>query len=268
MVAVPHAASAAAFDAHAEDFDRHRALPAGVPEAIRAAILESIGTPGRPRLLDLGAGTGRIGWPFVKAGDDYVGADLSIGMLREFQRRAGQDARLVQSDGQLLPFRDATFDAVLLIQVFGGLRDWRQFMTQTRRVLRPQGALVLGRTIAPSDGLDARMKRQLASMLDDMGTTPDRGNVRDDAQQWLTSIAADARRVTASTWTAERTPRAFLDRHGGGARFSALPEPVRTEAIAKLGAWAADTFGSLDAVLSELYAFELTVFRFQTGKVH
>ena len=43
----------------------------------------------RARLLDLGAGTGRIGRPFVAAGDDYVGVDLSLGMLREFARRAG-----------------------------------------------------------------------------------------------------------------------------------------------------------------------------------
>ena len=46
----------------------------------------------RPRLLDLGAGTGRIGWPFVAAGDDYVGVDLSLGMLREFVRRMPRSA--------------------------------------------------------------------------------------------------------------------------------------------------------------------------------
>jgi len=61
----------------------------------------------------------------------------------------------------------------------------------------------------------------------------------------------------------ERGPvaRGFLDRHPTGARFSALPEPVRQEALRKLGAWAEATFGSLDAVLSEPYEFELRVFK-------
>src|SRR5687767_5904465 len=102
-----------AYDAVAPDFDSHRALPSGVPEAIRVAVLRC--TSAHPRLLDLGAGSGRIGWPFAAAGDDYVGIDLSWGMLREFAQRAGGKGsapRLVQADGRQLPFPDAMFDAV------------------------------------------------------------------------------------------------------------------------------------------------------------
>src|SRR5437899_982035 len=64
---------ASAYDAAAPTFDRHRALPDGAAPAIRAAVLAAAGHSSRPRLLDLGAGSGRIGWPFVAAGDDYVG---------------------------------------------------------------------------------------------------------------------------------------------------------------------------------------------------
>src|SRR4051812_25298880 len=78
------------YDGVAPSFERHRALPEGVPEKIRAAILVAVSSP-RPRLLDLGAGTGRIGWCFAEAGDDYVAVDLSLGMLREFARRASED---------------------------------------------------------------------------------------------------------------------------------------------------------------------------------
>lgn len=73
------------YDAAAATFDRHRALPDGVPEAIRCAILGVLDVM-CPRLL--GAGTGRVGRAFVEAGDDYVGVDLSLGMLREFARHA------------------------------------------------------------------------------------------------------------------------------------------------------------------------------------
>src|SRR2546423_3734493 len=126
-----------AYDLAAPTFDRYRALPSGVAEAIRTAVLERAPAFARPRLLDLGAGSGRVGWAFVAAGDDYVGVDLSLGMLREFARRMaehGSAGRLLQANGHQLPFRDATFDGVMLIQVFGGLRGWRKFIAEVRRV--------------------------------------------------------------------------------------------------------------------------------------
>jgi ubiquinone/menaquinone biosynthesis C-methylase UbiE len=254
-----------AYDSLAPSFDRHRILPDGVAEAIRAAVLASIDTP-QPRLLDLGAGTGRVSWPFVAAGDDYVGVDLSPGMLYAFLGRAawsGAPPRLVQADGRHLPFPDATFDAVMLIQVFGGVRGWRALMTEARRVLRPAGALVIGRTLAPADGVDAQMKLRLVSFLAEMGVEPDRMSARDEVQHWLEQAAASARSVIAASWKSKRTLRGFLVRHPSGARFSMLPEPVKEEALRKLEAWAGATFGSLDAVSSERHEFELQVYKFR-----
>jgi ubiquinone/menaquinone biosynthesis C-methylase UbiE len=251
------------YDVAAPSFERHRALPDGVPEAIRALVLEAADAS-PPRLLDLGAGTGRIGIPFIAAGDDYVGVDLSFGMLSEFKRRAADSARaprLLQADGERLPFRDATFDAIMLIQVFGGLRGWRRVLTEARRVLRGAGVLVLGRTVAPPDGLDARMKQQLALLLDEIGAPAGRTNTRQDAQGWLEHEGRGTRRVAAA-WTARRTPRGFIERHRTGARFSALPQPVKDEAMRQLAAWAATAFGSLDAASVELNEFELQLFRF------
>jgi ubiquinone/menaquinone biosynthesis C-methylase UbiE len=257
-----------AFDATAPSFDRHRALPEGVPEAIRTAILRSVGAPARPLLLDIGAGTGRIGRPFVAAGDAYVGIDLSYGMLREFRQRADQCGvapRLAQADGERLPFRDATFDAVMLIQIFGGLRGWRGVLDETRRVLRPASALILGRSIAPKDGIDHRMKQQLASLLAEMGIRPDKANMREDVGHWLDAAAHGSTRVEAAAWNAARTPRGFLDRHRTGARFAALPTPVKGEAMRKLAVWAAERFGSLDTEFSERHRFELQIFKLRPG---
>jgi ubiquinone/menaquinone biosynthesis C-methylase UbiE len=250
------------YDATAPTFDRHRALPDGAPEAIRAAVLGAV-EAASPRLLDLGAGTGRIGWPFVAAGDDYVGVDLSFGMLGAFAQRGGSGPapRLVQADGEQLPFRDATFDAVMLIQVFGGMRGWRRLLVEARRVLRGAGALVLGRTVAPPDGFDAQMKQRLALLLDEIGAPADRTNTRQNAQGWLEQ-EAHGTRLVAATWTARRTPRGFIERHGSGARLSALPAPVKEEALRRLAAWAKTAFGSLDAASTEPHEFELQLFRF------
>ena len=256
-----------AYDAAAPAFDRHHPLPAGATQAIRTAILAALDVAS-PRLLDLGAGTGRIGEAFVAAGDDYVAVDLSLGMLREFARRGRPGLplpRLAQADGRRLPFPDATFDAVMLIQVFGGMPGWRHVIAEARRVLRPRGALVTGRSVAPTDGIDAQMKRRLGALLVDLGVDADTTNARDDVHRALESQAQAGTSVVAWTWNAERTARAFLDRHAGGARFAVLPEPVKTEAMRRLAAWAMATFGSLDTIFSEPHAFQLNMFKFTAG---
>ena len=260
---MPSVTVTSTYDVVAPTYDEYRALSDAVLGRIRTTVLEAL--PPRPRLLDLGAGSGRIGRAFVAGGDAYAGVDLSAGMLREFLRRGdldGRAPRVAQADGQALPFAGATFDAVLLIQVFGGLRGWRRVLAEARRVLRPSGALVLGRGVLPEDGVDARMKERLAAILAEMGVEPDQKNAREDVHHWLESVAVAGPSIVAATWSADRTPRGFVERHRTGARFSVLPEPVKDAAMRALGAWAIATFGSLDAVTSERHTFELRVFTF------
>ena len=210
--------------------------------AIRRAIFDSISASSRPRLLDLGAGTGRFGWAFVAAGDYYVAVDLSRGMLHEFARRGGSNYRrmcpLVQADGRLLPFCDAAFDAVLMIHAFGGMRVWQPVIAEARRVLRSPGFLLVGQTVMPPDGVDSCMKQQLASFLTAAEVPPEQSNARDDVQRWLQTNAQGGDPVIAAAWNADRTPRGFLDRHRTGARFSALPTSIKEDALSQLSTWA------------------------------
>jgi ubiquinone/menaquinone biosynthesis C-methylase UbiE len=254
------------YDAMAPDFERRRALPEGVAEAVRNTILQS-GLPKQPRVLDLGAGTGRIGRPFVLAGDDYFGADLSFGMLQTFAGRH-PGARLTQADGTRLPFPDAAFDAVLLVQVLNKVERWRHLLTDTIRVLRPGGIVVAGRVAAPDDGIDTQMKNRLATILEEMDVHPYRGKFREDAMGWLARTLPHPQIVVAATWIAGRTPDGFLQRHAGGARFSVLSEAVKQQAMHRLRAWGAERFGALDTVCHEDFRFELIIHRFQQGTTH
>jgi len=248
----------AGFDAIASTFDQHRALPPGVPEAIRTAVWHAVGASVGARVLDLGAGTGRIGKAFVEAGDNYVGADLSFAMLREFLV-PGRTPMLAQSDGELLPFREGTFHVVLLMQVLSGARNVRRLLAEAGRMLAPEGALIVGQTVAPPDGVDAQMKDRLREILAGLGVEAHRRGHGDA----LDSLAARARRrasVVAARWISDRSPRGFLERHRTGSRFAALPEKIQHNAIEQLAVWAGLHFGSLDAAFSESYSFELEVF--------
>ncbi len=256
---------ASRFDSVALSFDRHRALPDEVAREIRRAILASVNVS-RPRLLDLGAGTGRLGRSFVQAGDDYVAVDLSLGMLREFMRKASDGhcgaPLLVQANGEQVPFRDGSFDAVMLVQIFGGMKGWRSLVGEARRVLRQSGVLLMGRWLIPPDGIDEQMKRRVQGLFAEMDLSLELQSTRENAQRWLEATAAQSTRIIAATWRMNRTPREFLDRRSNGAQFSVLPAAVKTEILEKLSAWAARSFGSLDAASSEKHEFELRVFKF------
>jgi len=234
-----------------------------VPEAIRSAILQATRKEPPARVLDLGAGTGRIGKAFVAADDFYVGVDASLEMLQEFLLTTRTPPCLAQADGRQLPFRDGAFDVVMLMQVLSGTGNRRGLLNEARRVLRPGGAVVVGHRVAPAAGVDAQLKKRLAYILETMGVERHQGKqLRDQALAWLGSSAALRLSLRAATWERNPTPREFLVRHRTGARFAALPDAVQDEALQKLGAWAEKTFGSFDASSREEHSFELDVFRF------
>ena len=249
------------YDRLASDFDRQRPLPDGVPEAIRTAVLAAL--PADPAIADIGCGAGRIGWPF--AGDNYCAVDFSFGMLRVFAERGLPRApRLVQADGGRLPFPAAVFDGVLLVQVLSGTGHWRNLIAEVQRVLRPGGALFVGQSMAPDDGVDAKMKQHLAEILEELGENPYQRKSKEDAFGWL-DRNADLTVQHVAHWQMSRTPRHFIERHGTGVRFSALPPPVQTVAMARLTDWAQTHFGTLDTATPEVQIFELRIYRFHQG---
>ena len=247
------------FDPVAAAFDQHRELPEGVAESVRTAIWSR--THVSPaRILDLGAGTGRFGKVFVAANDLYVGVDSSHGMLREF-RNYSANVCLILADGQQLPFRDGAFGIVMLMQVLSGLRDWRGLLSEARRVLHPEGAIVVGHTVSPSEGINARLKERLAIILQEMDIAwhePKKSRGR--ALAWLETSSVRHEHVCAASWKTNLTPREFLMRRCTGARFAALPAAVQDEALQRLTAWAQNTFDSLDTISTEEHSFELDIF--------
>lgn len=83
-------------------------------EALVLALLRAAGAG--PRLLDLPCGTGRLVPCLARAGYRVCGADLSSEMLRERPWRLGASdgvLGLIQASADRLPFRDASFDAVV-----------------------------------------------------------------------------------------------------------------------------------------------------------
>lgn len=131
-------------------------LHARVAEQGRAAVRIAEGRP----ILDLPVGTATFTIPIAREhGGVVVGADLAAGMVQQAQR-AGRYAgasnlSCVQADAHHLPFRDATFGAIMCtngLQVMPGLI---QTLKELRRVLADDGMLyvsVVSMPVSPRAG--------------------------------------------------------------------------------------------------------------------
>ena len=112
------------------------------------AMRDLLGLPYGARILDVPCGWGRHTRLFAEAGLDAFGADISTDLLaRAEPDTRPRHARYAAADVRALPFADASFDAV--VNVFTSLGLFLQdaedvsALAEARRVLRPDGALLL-----------------------------------------------------------------------------------------------------------------------------
>ena len=154
------------FEAYAEEFPIDDVLPEFV-----VRHLTELARRGPRVVLDLGAGDGRYLGLFsdLLAPDALlVGCEIS---LRRAQRIKAKGFRVVVARSEAIPFRDAAFDLVTLIEVIEHTESPARTLDEARRVLRAGGWLALTTPNYPMKRLfDLRAavrQRRLARLRDD-----------------------------------------------------------------------------------------------------
>lgn len=107
----------------------------------------------RGSILEVGIGTG-VNLELYPPTAEVTGIDISTRMLARARRRAamlGTQVRLLHGDVERLPFSDATFDTVLATCVFCSVADPVQGLREVRRVVRPNGRVLLLEHIRPEN---------------------------------------------------------------------------------------------------------------------
>jgi RimJ/RimL family protein N-acetyltransferase len=179
-------ALASSFGAAATAYAIHR------PDYARAAVHWALEPASGPRVLDLGAGTGKLTATLVALGVEVTAVEPDPRMLTEL-RRALPDVRTLRGSAEAIPLPEASVDAVLA----GNAMHWFDMAgagPEIARVLAPGGVLA---------GL---------------------WNVLDDRVDWVAGLArvggsaAVGPRDTPTGWRAE-TVEAHLPRTGAAPRF-------------------------------------------------
>jgi SAM-dependent methyltransferase len=137
---------------HEDDFNLKKPFVAGDLQAnVRPlqsflTVAEHLDVPPGSRILDLGGGSGWVSELLLTFGYRPVTIDLSRAMVRLGVRRlAGRrmEARFAVADMAALPFRPATFDAVVVIDALHHAPDVRSVLAEAFRVLKPGARFVI-----------------------------------------------------------------------------------------------------------------------------
>lgn len=127
----------------AEQYDRRWAP---YIDATLKAVLEAVECEGHERILDVPCGTGELEqrllgrWPKLR----ITGADISPGMLEQAEAKDTEGrVTWIEADISHLPFADGEFDCVTCANSFHYFSAPEQSLQEMRRVLRPDGRLVL-----------------------------------------------------------------------------------------------------------------------------
>ncbi|MFF4689915.1 class I SAM-dependent methyltransferase [Streptomyces sp. NPDC001307] len=177
---------ASSFGAAAAPYAEHR------PDYAHAAVRWALEPAPGPRVLDLGAGTGKLTATLVALGFEVIAVEPDPAMLAEL-RRSLPAVRALSGSAEAIPLPDASVDAVLA----GNAMHWFDMAVagpEIARVLAPGGILA---------GL---------------------WNVMDDQIEWVAGLAriggsaAVGPRDTPGSWRAE-TAEMHLPKSGVAARF-------------------------------------------------
>jgi ubiquinone/menaquinone biosynthesis C-methylase UbiE len=137
---------AAYFDAYAPTYDASAFGGAGLAtlsDRDLRGVRDALAGVEPGRVLDAGAGTGRVTASLISSGWSVVALDASTEMLNQL-RRAHPEVETVEARlGTRLPFADATFDAVVAMRVLKYVDDMDYALGELARVVRPGGRVVV-----------------------------------------------------------------------------------------------------------------------------
>jgi len=99
-------------------------------------------------ILDVGCGTGRYSIEFAEKGLEVVASDISLKMLKKVIEKAKKHevlerVSLLLADGEHLPLRDRSFNALICTLTFDHFEDCESAAREFSRVLKKDGLCIL-----------------------------------------------------------------------------------------------------------------------------
>jgi SAM-dependent methyltransferase len=234
------------FSANALLYDRrHGSVLA--PDVARSLVSSGAMERGA-RILDIGAGTGRVAIAFASIGCETVAIEPALPMLIELRRKAAEHpVELVAGEGARLPFSRRKFDGVILARILYLMSDWRAVLREACDVLRPGGLLFHEWGNGQPDEGWVQIREKARAMFQCAGIEePFHPGVRSEAEvdQLLMGLGFIRSTDLVIGPGSAMTLRNFLERMESGelSYLWNVPKQVQESCLPLLKKWSEDTF--------------------------
>lgn len=269
------------FDRVAHLYDATRGYPEAVAQQIAQAIDQAAQATPQTAFLEVGIGTGRIAFPLASLGRTYTGVDISenmveqleakvrknawqeyeqawgtlpdenvaqVSVVRRFVQQAkGASLRLVMADMTQLPFRNASFDAVVAVHVFHLVDGWQQGVREVLRVLRPGGRFLHGWDEHGVSELRC-VEEEWLRILQELGWQVSRPGApsHSSVEDLLHEQGLQPEKFYATSWEIAATPRQVIEyvTQRMGSSTWGVPDDIFRASTERLWQWANSYYGA------------------------
>ena len=127
------------FSGNAPLYDRrHGAL---LPDNVALALTRNLAPSSR--ILDIGAGTGRVSVTIAQLGFHVIAIEPALPMLQNLRAKAGAiPLQCVAADGTALPLRDHIAEAAVLARLLYLVPNWRTLLDAVASVVTKHGLII------------------------------------------------------------------------------------------------------------------------------
>jgi SAM-dependent methyltransferase len=255
------------FDRVADIYDQTRGWPPDAAATIGAglySLLAPFAQGDRVRVVEVGAGTGRVLGPLTAHPVWAVGVDVSAGMLgrlREKVATGGGPGRAypVLGDVRRLPLAAGQFDAGVFVHILHLVKPWEAVLAEVRRVVRPGGAFAFGLDEWQPGEADWIEERWDELVGYPKGEPPGHVSLAVTASDLLAAEGYTVTRHTLARWSRPTTPARYLQyrRERWYSASWAIPDAVLLPAADQLEAELLARYGDLDTPLSRSADFQV-----------
>lgn len=199
------------FNDQADIYDKRTGLGENTAQKIAASVNQLIQPYLNGQFLDIGAGTGEIGYFLQDLSIPYVGIDLSGGMLNVYRERFKEKdnmPQLIQMDGNTpWPLKDNS------VSVFFSSRAMHQLnqdnvLQQLARLSDHASLLILGNVKRNKHSVKAVMRKEMHNVLNEFGLKEKSGQSNRNLLFEVIEQQGGERLppVTASRWKVSHAP--------------------------------------------------------------
>jgi ubiquinone/menaquinone biosynthesis C-methylase UbiE len=249
----------------ADIYDRTRWLTQSVAEEVADVILELVNATPQTSFLEPGVGTGLNVLPLVRRGYSVTGIDVSQEMLDQFRQKfhkVPQNLSLLQADASRLPFLDRSFDVVLTVHMVHTVSNWKTFLNEIDRVLKPRGFYLNAQWITPPARLEfERYFRTILSRYErtQVSKPGDKAIQEINVEEYFHNKGYQSTYLVAKEWTVSNTVEellSFFKSRAYGLWWRVSDESFQ-RVMEEFEAFCADHYDSLETELSSEAKFEI-----------